>query len=412
MVYLQFEDEYRRADQVTEGTQYIALSGTDIRRRVREGRRIPEWATFPEVIEELQKAYPPPNRQGFTVFMTGLSGAGKSTIAKILYSKFLERGDRPVTLLDGDIVRHNLSSELSFSKEHRDINVKRIGFVASEITKNRGLPSAHPLRLTPIPALKSAARSKPTADSSRHVATPRGMRAARPQRHVCQGPGRPDQGLHRYRRPYEDPRHPEVRIDTTHITPDEAPRRFCCTWGRRVSYEHPRYRRCRLHRRPLLQRAARPVVTTPSCPVVLHNLQRTPEHIGGASSSRATPAARNSSTLLYAFHNQCGHALRRLYRGGRIGGGPQKYYANNVAGTLQLLQRWSATDPLFRVLLVGGSIRQPRMCPSTKSTPPALSTLTAGPNSWWKPCGGLRAGLWPALDGSALFQRRGGRRGG
>ncbi|HSM89165.1 MAG TPA: sulfate adenylyltransferase, partial [Desulfobacterales bacterium] len=139
MVYLPFEDEYRHADQIPEGTQVISLSGSDIRRRVREGRRIPDWATFPEVIAELEKAYPPPNRQGFTIFMTGLSGAGKSTIAKILYSKFLERGDRPVTLLDGDIVRHNLSSELTFSKEHRDINVKRIGFVASEITKNRGI---------------------------------------------------------------------------------------------------------------------------------------------------------------------------------------------------------------------------------------------------------------------------------
>ena len=145
MVYLPFEDEYRRADQVPAGTQSISLSGTDIRRRIREGRRIPEWATFPEVIEELQKAYPPPDRQGFTIFMTGLSGAGKSTIAKILYSKFLERGDRPVTLLDGDIVRHNLSSELTFSKEHRDINVKRIGFVASEITKNRGIAICAPI---------------------------------------------------------------------------------------------------------------------------------------------------------------------------------------------------------------------------------------------------------------------------
>jgi len=98
--------------------------------------------TFPEVIAELEKAYPPPDRQGFTIFMTGLSGAGKSTIAKILYSKFLERGDRPVTLLDGDIVRQNLSSELTFSKEHRDINVKRIGFVASEITRTGGSPFA------------------------------------------------------------------------------------------------------------------------------------------------------------------------------------------------------------------------------------------------------------------------------
>ncbi|GAG50436.1 unnamed protein product, partial [marine sediment metagenome] len=87
-----------------------------------------EWATFPEVVQELQKAYPHPEKQGFTIFLTGLSGAGKSTVAKILYTRFLEIGVRPVTLLDGDIVRRNLSSQLTFSKEHRDINVRRIGF--------------------------------------------------------------------------------------------------------------------------------------------------------------------------------------------------------------------------------------------------------------------------------------------
>ena len=145
MVYLPFEDEFRCADQVPEGTQFISLSGSDIRERIRTGRKIPDWATFSEVIEELQKAYPPPRRQGFTVFLTGLSGAGKSTIAKVLYARFLEMGDRPVTLLDGDIVRQNLSSQLSFSKEDRDINVRRIGFVASEITKNRGIAICAPI---------------------------------------------------------------------------------------------------------------------------------------------------------------------------------------------------------------------------------------------------------------------------
>ena len=88
---------HRCADQVPEGTQFISLSGSDIRDRIRTGRRIPEWATFKEVIDELKKAYPPPRSQGFTVFFTGLSGAGKSTIAKILYALFLEIGDRPVS---------------------------------------------------------------------------------------------------------------------------------------------------------------------------------------------------------------------------------------------------------------------------------------------------------------------------
>jgi sulfate adenylyltransferase len=224
MVYLPFEDEYRRADQVPEGAQYISLSGSDIRRRVREGRRIPDWATFPEVIAELEKAYPPPDRQGFTIFMTGLSGAGKSTIAKILYSKFLERGDRPVTLLDGDIVRQNLSSELTFSKEHRDINVKRIGFVASEITKNRGIAICAPI----APYAKTRAEIRRAIDAyggfiEVFVATPL---------EVCEKRDR--KGMYAKARaglikgytgiddPYEAPQSPEVRIDTTSMSPDEA----------------------------------------------------------------------------------------------------------------------------------------------------------------------------------------------
>ena len=224
MVYLPFEDEYRCADQVPEGTQFISLSGSDIRKRIRTGRRVPEWATFPEVVEELQKAYPPPRRQGFTVFLTGLSGAGKSTIAKIIYARFLEMGDRPVTLLDGDIVRQNLSNELSFSKEHRDINVQRIGFVASEITKNRGIAICAPI--APYAATRSEIRQiieHSGGFAEVHVSTPL---------EVCERRDR--KGMYAKARagliqdftgidaPYETPQSPEVSIDTTAITPDEA----------------------------------------------------------------------------------------------------------------------------------------------------------------------------------------------
>ena len=95
--------------------------------------------------KELQKSRPPVFKRGFTVFFTGLSGSGKSTLANGLVTKLLEEGSRPVTLLDGDIVRTHLSSELGFSKEHRSINIRRIGFVASEITKNGGVAICAPI---------------------------------------------------------------------------------------------------------------------------------------------------------------------------------------------------------------------------------------------------------------------------
>ncbi len=224
MVYLPFEDEYRCADRVPEGTQVISLSGSDIRKRIRTGRRIPEWATFPEVVEELQKAYPPPRRQGFTVFLTGLSGAGKSTIAKIIYARFLEIGDRPVTLLDGDIVRQNLSSELSFSKEHRDLNVQRIGFVASEITKNRGIAICAPI--APYAATRSEIRrmiERYGGFTEVHVSTPLEVCEKRDRKGMyAKARAGLIQGFTGVDAPYESPPSPEVRIDTTAITPDEA----------------------------------------------------------------------------------------------------------------------------------------------------------------------------------------------
>ena len=97
------------------------------------------------MVKELRRTKPPRSKQGFTVFFTGFSGSGKSTIANALMVKLMEMGGRPVTLLDGDIVRKNLSSELGFSKEHRDLNIRRIGYVASEITKNGGIAICAPI---------------------------------------------------------------------------------------------------------------------------------------------------------------------------------------------------------------------------------------------------------------------------
>lgn len=145
MSYVQDRAEYVPADAVKEGEEVLNLSGTEFRRRLREGLEIPEWFSYPEVVAELRRTFPPRHRQGFTVFFTGLSGSGKSTIANALRVKLMELGGRAVTLLDGDTVRKELSSELGFSKEHRDINVQRIGYVASEITRNGGVAICAPI---------------------------------------------------------------------------------------------------------------------------------------------------------------------------------------------------------------------------------------------------------------------------
>ncbi len=147
MVYVQERAQYEPNDEIADrdNVTILNISGTELRRRLAEGLEIPEWFSFPEVVKELRRTKPPRSQQGFTVFFTGLSGSGKSTIANAMMVKLMEQGGRPVTLLDGDVVRKHLSSELGFSKEHRDINIRRIGYVASEITKNGGIAICAPI---------------------------------------------------------------------------------------------------------------------------------------------------------------------------------------------------------------------------------------------------------------------------
>jgi sulfate adenylyltransferase len=145
MVYLEEQGVYVPDNEVPQGGRTLNISGTELRDRLNEGRDIPAWFTYPEVVQELRRTYPPRHKQGLTIFFTGLSGSGKSTIANALRVKFFELGGRPVTLLDGDLVRKNLSSELGFSREHRNINIRRIGFVAAEITKNGGIAICAPI---------------------------------------------------------------------------------------------------------------------------------------------------------------------------------------------------------------------------------------------------------------------------
>jgi sulfate adenylyltransferase len=224
MMYLQNEDRYVPADEVPQGAKVLDISGTELRARLNEGRDIPAWFTYPEVVKELRRSYPPRDKQGVTIFFTGLSGSGKSTIANALITKFLEMGGRPVTLLDGDLVRKNLSSELGFSKEHRDINIRRIGYVASEITKNGGIAICAPI--APYEATRKHVRQliEPVGGFILvHVAT---------SIDVCEQRDR--KGLYAKARagivkeftgisdPYEAPSDAEVVIDTAQLSPEEA----------------------------------------------------------------------------------------------------------------------------------------------------------------------------------------------
>ena len=222
MVYVRDKAQYYPVDEVPEGSTVLDISGTELRRRLREGLDIPDWFSFPEVVTELRRTSPPRSQQGFTVFFTGLSGSGKSTIANAIMVKLMEMGGRPVTLLDGDVVRKHLSSELGFSKEHRDLNIKRIGYVASEITKNGGIAICAPI--APYTATRRAVREMIEAFGAFievHVAT---------SLEECERRDR--KGLYKLARegkikeftgisdPYEAPDAPELRVDTESVDVD------------------------------------------------------------------------------------------------------------------------------------------------------------------------------------------------
>ncbi len=228
MVYLKDRDQYVAEDEVPAGAEVATISGTHLRRLLAEGREIPRWFTFPPVANELQRTYRPRRAQGFTVFFTGLSGAGKSTLANVLLVHLLELGGRSVTLLDGDLVRKHLSSELGFSKEHRDLNIRRIGYVASEITKSGGIALCAPI--APYDSVRKDVRAMIAPVGGFvlvHVATPLG---------VCEQRDR--KGLYAKARagilaqftgisdPYESPADAELTVDTTDADPDEAARKI------------------------------------------------------------------------------------------------------------------------------------------------------------------------------------------
>ncbi len=203
---------------------FIPYTNADLKYALTHNVEIPEWFSYPSVIDELRRVYPARDRLGFTLFFTGLSGSGKSTLAGIVYAKLIESGKRPVSLLDGDIVRLNLSSELGFSKAHRDINIRRIGFVASEITKNGGVAICAPI--APYNASRNAVRELIEHHGSFieiHVSTPletceerdrKGLYAKARKGIIPEFTGISD--------PYEVPGKPELSIDTSQLSPMEG----------------------------------------------------------------------------------------------------------------------------------------------------------------------------------------------
>ncbi|MBM4405545.1 MAG: bifunctional sulfate adenylyltransferase/adenylylsulfate kinase [Chloroflexi bacterium] len=219
MVYLENQKTYVPRSEVPTGAKIGNVSGTELRNLLNSGGDIPEWFSYKEVVQELRRTYPPKAAQGFTVFFTGLPSSGKSTVANALLAKLMERSGRPVTLLDGDHVRKMLSSELGFSKEHRDLNIRRIGYVASEITKHRGIAICAPI--APYASIRREVRemiAQYGAFVEVYVSTPV---------EVCETRDR--KGLYAKARaglmkgftgvddPYEVPEKPEITLDTSKL---------------------------------------------------------------------------------------------------------------------------------------------------------------------------------------------------
>lgn len=227
MVYVVERAQHMPVDEITEDMSVFNISSTELHRRLAEDLEIEDWFSYPKIIEELRRTHPPRHVQGFTVFFTGLSGSGKSTIANALMVKLNEMGDRRITLLDGDLVRKNLSSELGFSKEHRDLNIKRIGYVASEITKNGGIAICAPIAPYRKTRREVEEMIRPGGGFVMiHVATPL---------EVCEARDR--KGLYALARagkikeftgisdPYEEPENADMVIDTSELTADLAAHR-------------------------------------------------------------------------------------------------------------------------------------------------------------------------------------------
>jgi len=225
-MYLPDEDRHEEVARILPGVRTASISGTQVRDEfLNAGQKLPGWFTRPEVAQILMDSYPPRHRQGVCVWFTGLSGAGKSTTAEILTTLVLERG-RQVTVLDGDVVRTHLSKGLGFSKEDRDTNIRRIGFVGAEIVRHGGVAVA--AAVSPYRATRDEVRHMVGADRfvEVFVDTPLDVCERRDSKGVYAKARRGEiTGFTGIDDPYEAPESPEITLDTVVSSPEQNARR-------------------------------------------------------------------------------------------------------------------------------------------------------------------------------------------
>ncbi len=225
LVYLIDEDRYEEADKVSADAKTAFISGTQVRDDyLAKGVPLPSWFTRPETAEILAEVHPPRNKQGICLWFTGLSGSGKSTIASALMPMLLERG-RQATLLDGDVVRTHLSKGLSFSKEDRDTNILRIGFVAGEISRHNGTVIC--AAISPYRSARNEARKMVGQDHfiEIYVNTPLEVCEERDIKGLYARARRGEiKGFTGIDDPYEDPLNAEIVLNTVDRTPEQNAR--------------------------------------------------------------------------------------------------------------------------------------------------------------------------------------------
>ncbi|GAA4597617.1 sulfate adenylyltransferase [Actinoplanes octamycinicus] len=225
LAYDNRDGQWRWRDDIPPRNRRLAMTPAEIDDLLDRGFPLPEWHTPPAVAKELSRVRPPRRHRGLVVFFTGLSGSGKSTIARNLADALRESGDRTVTLLDGDVVRRELTAGLGFSKADRDRNVRRIGWVAAEVGRHRGMAVACPI--APYEAARAAVRRMAVEAGAGfilvHVATPLEV-CERRDRKGLYARARAGQlrGMTGIDDPYEEPGNAELTLDTTTMSVAEA----------------------------------------------------------------------------------------------------------------------------------------------------------------------------------------------